>query len=128
MSLVDLSSKTSFYITAMFAVLENLLTTDPYVTRGAGSITHQLCNKILLINEQLEDKIYIYGQIPINTIVKKLYEFRSTIAHGDVPDFENKFQALSDNETARSLLYDITKKCLLFSIDNSQLIMNLRKC
>jgi len=124
--------KSPFKIIALFSVIESLLTTNN--KNSDQSINRQLQKKIKLINNQLEVKIdffqYFKGPDTLTEekIIEILYTYRSKIAHGDYYDFEKELQVLEGHEMTFDFLNLLTKKLLLFAINNCQLTLDIKEC
>jgi hypothetical protein len=128
-ALKEISNNSQFKIVALFSILELLLTTN-----SKQSITVQLKSKINLVMNLMDSPIdpmkYFKSpqSIPIQTIVGKLYDFRSNIAHGNISDFNSSLQILGSKDSAQKFLNDLTRKILKFCINNTTLIIDLKKC
>ena len=134
-SIKDISANSPFKILSCFAILELLLTTYKQRTSNDNSISNQLRKKINLVNNQLDDKIdfkkYFKGSNTntLETIIEKLYQFRNDIAHGNLSDFESELRILKNQgENILYFLIDILKKILIFSLENPQLVKDLKEC
>lgn len=118
-----------FDVLAMFMLIEMLLTHNPSDKEIGDSLTHQVLHKVPFVFERRGEQIdysVFGGSSGINTIWKKLYAYRSCIAHGDQPDFGSKLQILRDADTANRFLTDITRRLIRFSIDDPKLFEGLK--
>ena len=117
------------YIIGLFAVIEALLTHDSG-SDDSPSLSHQIRNKMNLVNRLLTPPLdcSCFGKCDFTALWSKLYSLRSTIAHGSDIDFSGKFQVLKSAETVRSFLDNAVKSLLRFSLDRSQLVLDLRAC
>lgn len=128
----ELSRRNSFVIIGLYSIVESLITHNP--KRGEDSITHQLKTKLNLLNNKFENKInhleYFKGpdSTKFETIIEKLYSYRSDIAHGDFADFNKKLKIIADNETSFNFLYTLVKELLKYSLKDPQLIIDLKAC
>ena len=59
---------------------------------------------------------------------KKLYGYRSALAHGTPADFKTKFQILKDPATVLNFLKEATKLTLLFAMKEPEFLADLKKC
>lgn len=59
-------------------------------------------------------------------IRKKLYEYRSKIAHGDVPDFAGRLQMLRDQQTAIRFLEDAVRQIVRHALTEPDLVDGLK--
>jgi hypothetical protein len=129
---LDIENSSPFKIIALFSIIETLLTSNQ--KNNENSINRQLQKKIMLINNQLDNKInffeYFKGPhlLAEETIIEKLYYYRSKIAHGDYYDFENDLQILLDHKATFTFLTLLLKRILVFSMRNPRLIIDLKEC
>ena len=123
-----------FRILGLFSTIESLLTHNPYKTRDnitLTSITKQIQTKIPLVENQFNlSHLYKYhfGDANKETIWKKLYDLRSSLAHGTKHSFDGDLQILKDMSRVQHFLYDCTRSLLANSLKNPQLIADLKKC
>ncbi len=133
--LKEISNQSPFKVLSYFSVLELLLTT--FKARGSNdsSISSQLQKKINLINNQLDNKIDFQSFFKggssntLETIIEKLYRYRNDIAHGTKSDFESELKVLKNGKgNILEFLNLLLKKILLKSIEEPQLIKDLKEC
>ena len=129
--LTEIPESSPFKILSYFSILELILTTNNEKT----SITHQLATKVMLINKRLQEEICISKFFKVNpnidTLIKRLYELRSQIAHGSFSSFETfkietKYpfkQAIPD-----FIYEELLTKIIIQSLIEPELIEDLRKC
>lgn len=128
----EIGLKSPFKIIALFSVIESLLTTNN--KNSDQSINRQLQKKIKLLNNQFNIRIdffsYFKGPNTLTEekIIEALYTYRSKIAHGDYYDFDNELQILGKHERTYEFLNLLTKRLLLFAINNCQLMLDLKEC
>ncbi len=130
----QISNISSFKIVAYFSIIESLITHNPK-NENYVSISSQLGNKIgLLINNYFEGfsfQDYFKGPDSnnINTIITKLYTYRSDIAHGNIPKFEKELKIIEQNiDRIQPFMEMLLFKILRFSIEMPNLILDLKKC
>lgn len=113
-----------------FAILESLLTHKPKSTDTIDSITRQVKQKLILLDNRWEPKIDYssFGGSRPETIWSKMYACRSWIAHGGELDFENDLKLLRSGDDALSLLTQTVKRVLRQALLEPQLIIDLRNC
>ena len=63
-----------------------------------------------------------------SAIWKKLYAYRSNIAHGSKPDFAKELLVLKDDSTAQNFLKLVVKMLLRHSLIEPQLYTDLKEC
>jgi len=123
-----------FRILGLFSTIESLLTHNPYKTRDnmtLTSITKQIQTKIPLVENQFNlSHLYKYhfGGANKETVWKKLYDLRSSLAHGTKHTFDGDLQILKDMSRVQHFLYDCTRSLLANSLQNPQLITDLKRC
>jgi hypothetical protein len=112
-----------------FAVLESLLTHKPKETDTIDSITRQVKQKVILLDNRWQPRLdYTSFQATPDAIWKKMYHYRSDIAHGAEPDFKSSLSLLGNNGRALKLLKDTVKAVLRQTIVEPQLMLDLRNC
>jgi len=114
-----------------FSVIEGLITHQPRLNESLDSITHQLKNKIVLLNKRFDTPLAIsslFGNISEKNVWSKMYGYRSKIAHGDIPDFGKEFMVLKDRETVNSFLHQVCKALLRFGLDEPVFLEDLKEC
>lgn len=128
--LIEIPETSPFKILSYFAIIENLITSN-----NETSISSQLQNKIVLINNRLEAPIdiekYFNSSPKLPTLINKLYNLRSQIAHGSFESF-SKFQITPKFDSTRAIsefIYEeILKKLVLQSLIEPRLFEDLKKC
>ena len=134
-------------IVELFSVIELLISHKPMDNDSYGTITKQLCNKLNLINNRLSDPFSIktffdpiiiqdkskresmQKKFSIFEIIKRLYEFRSNVAHGNESDFKTDLLILQSEDNAiRFLENELIPKLLKFSLREPQLVKDIKLC
>lgn len=113
-----------------FAILESLLTHKPKETDTIDSITRQVKQKVLLLDNRWQPRID-YSPFPESkpsAIWSKMYAYRSAIAHGAEPDFKTDLKLLGDSSRALKLLKETVKGVLRQTLIEPQLMIDLRNC
>lgn len=127
--LKHLPHNSEFKILGLFTIIEFLIT-HKSIDKG-DSITGQVTNKINLLSKRFSKKLdysQFFGNTPESTLWKKLYAYRSNIAHGGQPDFTKELQVLKDDFTAKKFLKLVVKMLLRHSLIEPQLYTDLREC
>jgi hypothetical protein len=112
-----------------FAILESLLTHAPNPTDTIDSITRQVKRKLILLDNRWQPRLdyaTFKGAAP-ESIWSQMYGYRSALAHGSEPDFKGKFNLLN-RRSALTLLRQTVKSVLRQTINEPQLIFDLRNC
>ncbi|RCJ30514.1 hypothetical protein A6769_33180 [Nostoc punctiforme NIES-2108] len=118
-----------FRIIGLFTIIEFLITHKQIDT--GDSITRQVTNKMALLSKRFSKQLdysAFFKDIPESTIWKKLYAYRSCIAHGTQADFQKELSVLKDDSTARKFLKLVVKTLLRHSLSEPQLYTDLKEC
>jgi Apea-like HEPN len=116
-------------VLSLFAILEMLLTHNPNDKEIGDSLSHQISTKVLLLAKRfvIPLKYDCFGlDAHESTIWKKLYEYRSKIAHGEHIDFTGKLQVLKNREIALAFLEMAIRKVVRHALDEPQLVDSLK--
>jgi hypothetical protein len=113
-----------------FAILESVLTHNPKPTDTIDSITRQVKQKVLLLNNRWQPRLDYsqFGASKPDAVWSKMYSYRSCLAHGGMPDFKGDLQLLGDRDGALNLLKQAVKGVLRQALIEPQLILDLRNC
>jgi hypothetical protein len=107
-----LPHKSPLLFLGYFAVLEALLTHKVKDTDTIDSITRQVKQKVILLNNRWFPPIDygpFHGAKP-ERIWSTMYAYRSCLAHGGSPDFMNDLKQLGNREQALTLLKETVKE------------------
>lgn len=129
LSKVDDSS--NLKIIGYFAIIESLVTHQPRLTETLDSISHQLRGKLVLLGKRFEHPLEsnkYFDDISMENLWKKLYGFRSAIAHGRRPEFIGDYAVLRDIQSVSSFLEHVCKQLLIHGLKEPELINDLRAC
>jgi hypothetical protein len=113
-----------------FAILESLLTHKVKETDTLDSITRQVKQKVILLDNRWQPRIDyspFHGTKP-DRIWSRMYSYRSTLAHGSTPDFAKDLKELGDRDRSLSLLTQTVRNILRQALIEPQLILDLRNC
>jgi len=127
-NLREVSQESPLFALGLFAVLESLITHDPH--DQFDSLSHQVSTKMVLLSKRFE-RALPYAQFGCAEIKlwKKLYEYRSCVAHGSPPRFDSGSLSLLGNaERAHKFLGEALKLLLLQVLTEPQLITDLKEC
>jgi len=117
-----------FDVLAMFMLIEMLLTHNPGDKEIGDSLVHQVRHKVPFVFERVNEQIDYskFAEASSDQIWKKLYRYRSCIAHGEQPDFGSELRVLRDQETANRFLTNVTRRLIRFSLDDPRLFEGLK--
>ncbi|WP_144161523.1 HEPN domain-containing protein [Paraburkholderia sp. BCC1885] len=130
-SLNDLPSNSSFLCLGLFAIIEMLITHNPVLEDRGNSITHQMKSKIPLLSRRFDRPLPLsehFGEASSEKIWSALYSYRSSVAHGGVPDFRKKQQLLVSQENADKFLRVTVKSLIRHALREPDLYRDLRAC
>jgi hypothetical protein len=116
-------------VLAMFMLIEMLLTHNPGDREIGDSLSHQITEKVPFVftrmPENLDYSCFAPDAKP-ETIWKKLYKYRSYVAHGEQPNFSDDLQVLKDAATADRFLTTVTRRLLRHALDDPGLFEGLK--
>jgi hypothetical protein len=118
--------ESEMYILGLFAVIECLLTHDP---KGSyDSLGHQIRSKIPLLDKRMKRPIdyTAFGDTRVDQLWRRLYEYRSTVAHGGQPDFGGSLQVLKSRDIVSDFLDTVVKALIRHALDEPELVLDLR--
>jgi hypothetical protein len=113
-----------------FSILESLLTHAPKSTDPYDSITRQVKKKIALLDHRWRPHLDYgpFGDATSDAVWTKMYDYRSSVAHGGVADFRNKLRTLGSEVNAFRLIRETTKSVIRYALVDPQLLIDLREC
>ena len=118
-----------FNILGLFTIIEFLITHNP--KDEGDSLTRQVSHKVPLLLRHFREKIdySIFDKnTPETTIWKKIYAYRSDIAHGNSSNFSKELSVLKDSDNVQKFLKLIIKKLLRHALTEPQLYVDLKEC
>ncbi|GAB5558470.1 MAG: hypothetical protein SynsKO_01170 [Synoicihabitans sp.] len=119
---------------AYFSCLEKLLTHKPEPKDTIDSIRRQLRTKLKLLRKRFARTIEFENYIDSSTLTtdskiwNKLYDYRSTIAHGGTVDFAKEFKALRGVENITQLLKETLRLTIIEGLLNEEFLLDLKDC
>lgn len=123
--------QSSLSVVGLFSIIESLTTHAPRLTETLDSINHQITNKVILLRKQYARPVKPDQYFLTSTeekIWKKLYGYRSSIAHGSVANFNAEYQVLRDHTTVAQFLRDNVKELIILALRNPEFMSDLRRC
>ncbi len=88
-------------------------------------------NALMLLSKRFERQLHAgscFCKIPEEKVWKKLYEYRSRLAHGGKADFNRDFQFLKSEIEVVGFLKETVKLLILFGLKDHGLLSDLKKC
>jgi hypothetical protein len=125
-----LPTRSNIKFLGYFAVLESLLVHEPKGTDPYESITRQVKQKVALLDNRWKPRIdfSVFGQESPEKIWGKMYDYRSSLAHGSEPDFRKGLKILKDRRSALGLLRFVVKAVARQALFEPQLVADLKSC
>jgi hypothetical protein len=127
LELRDLPRFSPLQILGYFAILESVLTHQPNPDDRYESITRQITQKLALLNRRWQPALDYspFGVASHEKIWKKMYAYRSSIAHGRRPDFKSELALLKNEDAANALIRDAVKKAICQAYVEPRLVGDL---
>jgi hypothetical protein len=126
-----LPPSSDMYLLGLFSVIESLIAHKPRLTENLDSINHQLVNKLTLLDECFIDKpiqtTHFFSGIGHDKAWKKLYEFRSQLAHTSSSSLPHDLVSLQSKEVILRFINATTKELIRFAIAQPKLLRHLRE-
>jgi len=132
-SLKYIDDNSNLLFVGYFSIIESLVTHSPRLKESLDSISHQIVNKLNLLQKfflrQVDYNKY-FNSLGQDKVWSKLYSYRSDIAHGNPISFEKeaKYKALKSKKNIKLFLEEIIKNLILVAINNPELLCDLKKC
>lgn len=130
-SLNDLPKNSDFLCLGLFAIIEMLITHNPRLEDRGDSITHQMRSKVPLLSRRFDRQLPLskyFGEASSEKIWSALYSYRSSLAHGGVPNFNNDHRILVSKENADKFLLETVKSLIRHALREPFLYSDLRAC
>lgn len=125
------SESSRLQVIGLFSIIESLITHSPRLAESLDSISHQLSGKLRLMTNRMECSnilTHAFGNTAPANVWKKLYSYRSSIAHGNAVEFDGEFRVLRSNEVVANFLFSFTRNLLLQALSEPQLFYDLKEC
>ncbi len=115
---------------AYFGILESLLTHKPDPKDQYDSITRQVKKKLALLDNRWSPGLdyAAFRQAKPEVVWGKMYAYRSSLAHGDAPDFKKDLHVLASPDVAMELLRSAMKAVIRLALVEPRLIADLKDC
>lgn len=140
----DVNAETALKHLGYFAIIESILSHAPKPNDSADSISRQLKRNLILIDNRMENKFNLmldkFEATKPETIITKLYSYRSSIAHGNTSNkeidwfYENRSEVEKENNVKflnrgqfmSWYLRKLTQRILVHSLREPRLIIDLK--
>lgn len=130
-ALYTLSANSGFLCLGLFAIIEMLITHAPSPKDRGDSITHQVKTKMSLLSNRFDKQLPIsqfFGKTAPDKVWSSLYSYRSSLAHGGVPNFRGDHQVLISPDNADEFLLVTVKSLIRNALKEPSLYRDLRAC
>ena len=135
---LDVNPPSSVKMLGYFGVIESLLSHAPHSNDSADSISRQLKRNLVLLNNRMDSNrslgFHEFGNAKTETVISKLYDYRSAIAHGG--DESGKIKSLTDLHQgwspmaaqlwANRFLRRLVTRILVHALREPQLVVDLK--
>jgi hypothetical protein len=126
-----LPRQSSMLIVGYFSIIEALIAHKPRLQESLDSINHQLQSKLILLSKRFQRRLDYtahFGQLGEEKIWKRLYAYRSAIAHDPLVEVDSEFKELGNQANIRSFLNEVVKLLLLFGLKDPEFLADLKNC
>lgn len=119
-------------VLSYFSIIECLLTHPPRPDDRTDSVTRQITSKMCLLSKRFQRELQydsFFPNIPEpEKAWRKLYLYRSLLAHGGDIDFQQKFSTLISTDNIRSFLVETIKLLILYALEEPEFLADFQKC
>ena len=126
-----LPRQSSMLIVGYFSIIEALIAHKPRLQESLDSINHQLQSKLILLSKRFQRRLDYtahFGKLGEDKIWKRLYAYRSAIAHDPLVEVDSEFKELGNQANIRSFLNEVVKLLLLFGLKDPEFLADLKNC
>ncbi|MHB8562633.1 MAG: hypothetical protein ACYDDA_01560 [Acidiferrobacteraceae bacterium] len=130
-SLRSIPRRSELLTVGYFSIIESLITHKPRQAESLDSISHQVANKMILLQKKFSRTISCatyFSNVGEKKLWKDLYGYRSCLAHGDIPDFTEKFKTLKTHGSVVQFLRENIKELIILAMNEPEFITDLREC
>ncbi|MBV5292536.1 MAG: hypothetical protein JZU58_09295 [Curvibacter lanceolatus] len=120
-------------VVGLFSIIESLVTHAPRSNETLDSVTHQIVNKIALLKRMYESpvsaSVYFDADAKEDVIWKKLYRYRSSVAHGTPVVWDaGDFLILKNRYLVIDFLFYNVRELIKLGLSDPDFLSDLRKC
>lgn len=127
-----ITNRSILKVLSYFSIIECLLTHVPRPIDTIDSLTRQVSTKMSLLSKLFQRKLDYtlhFPQLPTpEKVWKKLYSYRSTVAHGGDTDFNGVFADLLSRDNIQEFLKESLKLLLLYTLKEPDFVADLQQC
>lgn len=131
LALDNISPNSDLLVLGYFSIIESLITHAPRGNETLDSINHQIVNKMILLRKRFVRSLDYYEYFKEDkeeAIWKKLYKYRSCLAHGSTPHFDKDLMVLENKDKVFMFVLEALKLLIIASLKEPVLISDLRNC
>ncbi len=127
-----ITNRVTLKVLSYFSIIECLLTHPPRPDDRTDSVVRQITSKMCLLSKRFQRELQYDSFFPNfpepEKVWKKLYLYRSLLAHGGDIDFQQKFSTLVSTDNIRSFLVETIKLLILYALKEPEFLADLQKC
>jgi Apea-like HEPN len=126
-----LPRRSEMLIIGYFSLIESLIAHKPRLAESLDSINHQLQAKLVLLSKRFDQEPTYTNQfnsLSGQKLWKRLYSYRSTIAHESLVSIDEHFSDLESTQKVVSFLKRTLKLLLRLALKEPELIADLKNC
>jgi hypothetical protein len=127
----DIPLKSPLRFLGCMSILESIITHKPEPKDPYDSLARQVQRKMMLVEHRAKLPFPYELLDPATkpeTIWKKIYDYRSQIAHGSAADFSGKLSCLRGHEEATRFVAAATISAMRQCVEEPRLMLDLREC
>ena len=128
----SITNRSTLKVLSYFSIIECILTHPPLPTDRTDSVTRQITSKMCLLSKlfqsELQYESFFPNIIEPENVWKRLYSYRSLLAHGGDIDFQHKFSTLISTDNIRCFLIETLKLLILYALKEPEFLTDLQKC
>lgn len=126
-----LPRQSSMLVIGYFSIIEALIAHKPRLHESLDSINHQLQSKLILLAKKFQRKLdyqEFFDGMTEEKIWKRLYSYRSAMAHDTLVNFDSEFKDLKGQSNVLGFLREVVKLLLLFALRDPVFVADLKNC
>lgn len=121
--------RSRLHVLGYFAVVESLIAHAPRLAESLDSISHQFQGKLELLTNQIGLRQLVEEHFGTDKrIWKRLYSYRSTIAHGGSINFDKEYSSLRSKENVVSFMALFSKQLVVNAVQQPQFYADIKEC
>lgn len=126
-----ITNRSLLKVVSYFSIIECLITHYPSAIDSIESVTRQVKTKMSLLSKRFQrelDYSVYFGKATSENVWKKLYSYRSKVAHGMEVNFEGELKILVSRDNIQEFLKESVKLLLLYALTEPDFVTDLQRC